>query len=83
MDVIKKIKSLGHNVIVSGDELGKLTSELIYNYKINGVYNVSDENKKYFECLKNNVYLLTANDKETFENVILITKEVVNLLTNK
>ena len=83
VDVIKKIKSLGHNVIVSGDDLAKLTSELIFNYQINGVYNVNDENKKYFECLKDNVYLLTANVKETFENVILITKEVVDLTTNK
>lgn len=82
VDVIKKIKSLGHNVIVSGDDLRKLTSELIFNYQINGVYNVNDENKKYFECLKDNVYLLTANVKETFENVILITKEIVNLTTN-
>lgn len=83
VDVIKKIKSLGHNIIVSGDDLYKLTSELIFNHHIAGVYNVNDENQKYFDCLKDNVYLLTANVKETFPNTTLITKEVVNLTTNK
>jgi len=75
ISVIKDIKRIGYDVIISGNDLCKLTLELINNNLIDGVYNIDDNNKSAIKYLNSNVYLLTANDNnnELFSSVIRIT----------
>ena len=66
---------------MNGNDLNKLTMELIDEGAISGVYNINKDNKEYLKYLGEEVFCLTTDKEFKVENktIIYISKEIVKL----